>query len=123
MDICMARKECCPSLLAVSERKSSQGAASLHAGRLSGILGSLRFEGADILDLILELTGRPSFFHCTRTRPGFSQSDGCILLTSWSVPNPRREQASAMSLLRGHHTLLDRGILRAPVPYGRFASM
>src|SRR6267154_2412981 len=77
----------------------------------------------NILVLILELTGRPSFFHCTRTRPGFSQSDGCILFTSCSVPNPRREQASAISLLRGHHTLLDRDILRAPVAYGRFASM
>ena len=35
MDTYTARKEHCPSLLAVSETISSQGAASLHAGSLS----------------------------------------------------------------------------------------
>ena len=120
-DMCTASRGRCPSLLVVFEMRSSQGAASLYVMTLSKFI-TIR-SMANVLVLMVELTGRPSFFHCTRTRPGFSQSEGCILLTSWSVPNPKREQASAISLLRGHHTLLDREIRRAPVAYGRFASI
>ena len=81
------------------------------------------YEKEHVLVLIAGLTSRPSFFHCTRTRPGFSQSRGCDLLTSCRVPRPRRFVASAMSLLSGHHTLFARAIRRSPRPHGRFASM
>jgi len=116
----MAHEGHCPPWPVVSEMIRSQEVASLYGvgHRVQGTAQS-----PDILVLILALTSRPSFFHCTRTRPGFSQSDGCILFTSCSVPRPRPEHASAMSLLSGHHTLLDRDIRRAPVRYGRFASI
>ncbi len=70
----------------------------------------------DILVWMAGLMRRPSCFHCTRTRPGFSQSRGWDLFTSCRVPRPRRLVASAMSLLSGHQTLLGRATRRSPVP-------
>lgn len=71
---------------------------------------------ADALVLMPGSTSRPSFFHCTRTRPGFSQSRGCALFISCSVPKPSLVAASAMSLLRGHQRLFARDMRRSPVP-------
>lgn len=81
-----------------------------------GLVQDVSKGDGNALVLITLLMSRPSFFHCTRTRPGFCQSRGWDLLTSCRVPSPRRLVASAMSLLRGHQTLFSRAILRSPLP-------